>query len=439
LLDNILKILSVRILVRVVNLALAVLIARVLGPVLQGQLSFLLLIGGLSYSFASLGLDTGAIYFIRRQIFSRDSYFESSIPLLAISIVILLIILIIAGAILPQEYLGQFNPNDLLLVMFFIPLEAFSSFLRYFLIAEERFDEFNKVELYQAISLLLIVAGAMYFQHGAVTLVILGYLVNRVIIITWLVKTIAIKEKINWNLKAAKKVLSFSLKPWTTNLFSILNIRVDTIMVSWFIALGLGVDAQDLGLYTVCVFAVAKIRDVQAAIQTAFFPRISSMDGRDAVLLTGKVYRLSFLIYLIIFIGVAIVGMPVLMIFGESYLEAYPVLLALTFATMLIRANSGAISIYLTSNGKPEVPMKCNLVGTVLNIVANIVLIPQFGLLGAALATVLAASVVKFLLVLSFLKITKQIYFSVLWVCMNDLQEIIEMLKVKLRFIKSGK
>jgi O-antigen/teichoic acid export membrane protein len=85
----------------------------------------------------------------------------------------------------------------------------------------------------------------------------------------------------------------------------------------------------------------------------------------------------------------AIVGMPLLLLFGENFASGYPLLLILSIG-LLVRASIGPAETLLAMAGQQRI---CAIVYTgafTLNVVLNFQLIPIFGLVGAASATATA-------------------------------------------------
>ena len=82
-------------------------------------------------------------------------------------------------------------------------------------------------------------------------------------------------------------------------------------------------------------------------------------------------------------------GRPLLLLFGPSYGEGYPVLMILS-AGLLVRASIGPAETLLTMAGQQGISAVVYTATFVLNVTLNVVLIPKFGLTGAASATALA-------------------------------------------------
>ena len=93
-------------------------------------------------------------------------------------------------------------------------------------------------------------------------------------------------------------------------------------------------------------------------------------------------------VYLTIPILVVIFGAPtfVLGLFGEPYKLAKMPLLLITFGE-LVNICCGAVGIYMNMTGKQLVYQRILLIALALNILLNLILIPKFGMVGAAFST----------------------------------------------------
>jgi O-antigen/teichoic acid export membrane protein len=84
-----------------------------------------------------------------------------------------------------------------------------------------------------------------------------------------------------------------------------------------------------------------------------------------------------------------VVGKPLLLLFGPSFGAGYPLLYILS-AGILVRASIGPAETLLTMAGQQGVTAIVYTATFAFNVTLNIVLIPRFGLTGAAMATSLS-------------------------------------------------
>ena len=74
------------------------------------------------------------------------------------------------------------------------------------------------------------------------------------------------------------------------------------------------------------------------------------------------------------------------LVFGEKFVSGYTALLILALG-QLINASTGLVGYLLQMTGGHRIIMKINLFWGILNVILNIILVPRFGIVGAAIST----------------------------------------------------
>lgn len=424
---NILSIFGTRLLVSVGNMVFFLALARAMGPELQGVVSYQLMLVGLLVLGGSLGLDAAAVYYLNRMGVSARAYLVRIAPVLIFSI---MGSAGLVGLLYRQGLLGVEGMRTSLLLGFSLlifPMELMISLIRSLWIARERIREYNTIEVIQSLVLYLLVGLVLVFRPESPALVLSMYLLDRTVVVLLLTRRLRAQPLDTATTPAGpaprlREILRYSVFPWMSNVFAMLNIRLDTLMVAWFVLRVPTVRPADLGLYTICMIAVGRLQDVQMAIQVAFYPRVASLERTEAATLAARFYRITSPVYILLLLVMVVAGWPVLWMFGADYVRAYPSLIVLTFGIMALRANSGVLSMYFSAQGRPHVPTLVNGAGVVANVFLNLLLIPRYGILGAALGTAGAAGLTKGLLVLAFLHEGAG-YRRDLWLKASDLRE----------------
>lgn len=164
----------------------------------------------------------------------------------------------------------------------------------------------------------------------------------------------------------------------------VINHRTDTIM------LGLITGAEAVGIYTVANRAAQVILLVQTAVNAALAPTIAALHAagkmsRLQAVVTASA-RLVLLVSFSMALALALFGRPFLSLFGPEFLDAYPTLLILV-AGCVVNTAAGSVSLLLVmTNYEREAAVGIGI-GVVLSVLLNALLIPPWGVEGAALAT----------------------------------------------------
>jgi len=159
------------------------------------------------------------------------------------------------------------------------------------------------------------------------------------------------------------------------------------------VLLGVLATPNDVAIYG----AATRIAYVNALIFFAMsvlsVPQFSALLGRGQTEeLQGflqSVIGWTFWPSLLLVIGLLLLGRPILELFGPQFAAGYPVLAILVVAS-LFRAITGPLGELLAVSGNQDIAAVALWGGALANVVLNLVLIPAYGPVGAAVATSLA-------------------------------------------------
>lgn len=161
----------------------------------------------------------------------------------------------------------------------------------------------------------------------------------------------------------------------------------DTIIVGFFS------DSQSVGIYDttkrVAVLAITTL----SAINTVVAPKFAALYAKEDIEEMGRLARNATMITTLVSIPVVlafiIIPGPILSIFGSEFKEG-GVALGILGIGQLVNASTGAVGFILIMTGHEKL-MRNNAMGTsVLKIILQLLLIPPFGYIGAALAAAVA-------------------------------------------------
>lgn len=172
--------------------------------------------------------------------------------------------------------------------------------------------------------------------------------------------------------------------------------QADVLMI------GLYMQSSDVALYGVASKISTIMTSGLAAITVFVAPTLAQHFSTDTE--TGQIQKflskISLLLVsgsLVVAVSITAVGPFALSLFGNSYVVAYGPLLILVWVRAL-DAIAGPTGQILVVSGGHWVALVVSGLSAVLNIAGNMVLIPKFGLHGAAVATGLSILVWNFLL-----------------------------------------
>ena len=182
-----------------------------------------------------------------------------------------------------------------------------------------------------------------------------------------------------------KEISWFGFYVVLANSIGLINMQIDSLMVGHFMS------EVDVGYYAVAIVFMQGITLFPQVIQRVTTPSIALYYGKNDFESIKKLIKntmiKTFIGIICISIITAICGnYLIIILFTEEFLPAYkPMLILLIGYT--ICAPIGSVGSTLSSIGKANVLFKMTVVCALMNIILNLMLIPTFGLVGAASAT----------------------------------------------------
>jgi len=189
-----------------------------------------------------------------------------------------------------------------------------------------------------------------------------------------------------------RALFSFSSMSWLAALATTGLIWADTLL------LGLFRDSAQVGIYNVSTRLVMLAAFVMAPINSAFQPYIAHLFHRGETRDLEHLYRLttSWIVRLSLpaFIALLVFPQRMLGLFGHQFVVGASVTMILALGK-LVDAATGPCGLMLNMSGRVRTNMIDNIVALVLNVALNLMLIPPYGIEGAAVAWAVSLTVVN--------------------------------------------
>lgn len=203
------------------------------------------------------------------------------------------------------------------------------------------------------------------------------------------------KQKLSFSWELGKQMFNRSKYYITSSIMVVIFQQTDRIMLK------LMLDEAQTGYYSAAITCIGITSFVFSAIIDSARPSIleSNVSSKDrfekkTVVLFSVITALS----LAQSIGMTLLSKPIILIvYGEAFLPAVPVLsCAVWFVTFgyygMVR------NIWILAEGQQKYLWIINLCGAVMNVIVNLILIPLYGAVGAAVASVITQFFTNFVL-----------------------------------------
>ena len=159
--------------------------------------------------------------------------------------------------------------------------------------------------------------------------------------------------------------------------------------------LGSLADARSAGLFSAAWRLASLLPFALQALATVGAPMIASAYHRnrpDEMHRVAKLNaRLGFAFALLAGLALVVGGRWLLGIFGPEFTAAYPALLVLLLGG-LVNASTGVVAYLMTLTGRERPALAIFVAALAVSLSLNLVLIPRFGIIGAAVASTSALS-----------------------------------------------
>ncbi|MCL0075568.1 flippase [Dehalococcoidia bacterium] len=206
--------------------------------------------------------------------------------------------------------------------------------------------------------------------------------------------------------QATGRLLKFGAQIFGANAINMINYKADIVLIGFFLT------ATDVGHYAVAVGLSTFFWLIPDAVQRITYPATSeywSNNNHSALQkMIDKSMKYTACILLPIGLGVGFFARDIVtMIFGQGFVHAALPLQILIVGTVIfgvVKAIGGSV----TGVGRPDIGLKVVGISATINVLLNVLLIPHFGIAGAAIATttsLLVATLLGFFFTIRIVKV----------------------------------
>ncbi len=391
---------------RFVKLGIIIYAARVLGASGWGAFSYALGIAAFFSIFIDFGVNGVLTREGSRDLKSQEKYFAT-----ALAIKIFLFFLSSAAIFLLFPLF--MTRNEVAILMPFVVLIVGFDGLRDFAGAMSRAWERMEIEAVMQIltSAFILIAGfiALFLSPTPKALAI-GYAVGvglGMLASFWPCRGYFKNLYQAFSLSLIRPIVSASWPFALSGLMGAVLLNTDTVLIGWLL------DITNVGYYSAAQRIALLAYVIPGLTATAFFPSMAKFfeDKERRKILLEKLATLQILIALPLTIGSYLLAEPIITLFyGQEYTPAILSfqIMSLTFLPVFLQT---IFSNTIFSINEEKKLFLSSIVGIIGNLTLDIILIPRWGIAGAALATVLNQTIV-----VSFLwwLLRKKIAFSLL-------------------------
>ena len=393
----------------VFHFASIMILTRVIPRADFGIYALILVINNMFLILSSMGLDVTLVKFISSD--SEDdkgSVFTKILLLKLLSLLFFVTIFLIAG----KFFLPLFD-EKILEFLFFIPTLFFlGSFRDLFFKVLQGLSYFKKYALTQIVSavsrLLLIIVFLTLEELNLGNLIYLEiFTAGAVLIVLLFLVPFKLIVQREMNDVGFKTILNFSIPIYFNNMFTFLYGRVNLFII------GALMNPVSVAYYDVGAKVSEALKKMLNSFILVFFPNLSNLFSKGdkasaAELINKSLNVISLLLATATLFSFLFRNEIIILLFSEKYAES-SLVFSLLMLNLTFRSLANILGYSNLSAGHPKVPMKVNIVCSVVSLSGSFLMIPQFGYVCAAYSLIIMNTLAQALYILYLNKIELKI------------------------------
>ncbi|NJM21282.1 MAG: flippase [Richelia sp. SM1_7_0] len=364
----------------------SIIISRQLGVEGKGIYISLLIFPNLVVSFAEMGIQKATVNYIAKERYSQSDITSVVMFLLVFSS---LLGTSICGGIYKIIDNSSFSDLMILISLLLIPLRLTNSYVVGILIGREQIRLFNRVQFLPFLSkflfiVLFVLIGRTYI-NGAITSHLLAAFLTALYSL-WVLSQLG-KIRIKYIYEIVKGLLSLGIIYAITLFILNLNYKIDVVILEHFSS------AAEIGKYTTGVNITELIWYLPMALEVVVFSRsANTQNHKEFSYKIAKLMRVTLISAIFGGVILCLIAPTLIpMLYGNQFIGSarilqilMPGVVAFTIVKILYMDIAG--------KGKPGITLFILIPALMMNIILNLIWIPQYGANGAALASTVSYS-----------------------------------------------
>lgn len=361
----------------------AALIGSIGGASILGYYALVRVLPSIFVLLTELGISNSYPFLVQRLGYdSRRVYRSGVLAAIAVGIFQLLSWSALAGVI-RDRFLADFAYYEVLIVGALAPLQVILLHATNLQRSIGRFKGANSVFVALEAAVILALLPALTQGHISTSYLVHGVIAAHAVIAISVVGYLSVegysyRPLFDWEI--LRRSVGFGARAQIGNAFQVLNYRIDQVM------LGAMLGAEVLGPYVIAAKAAELFKFLGTSVVFVLEPVLASDSvDRAASLVKNKSSRLLIANAAIVVMGMISVPFFLRPVFGEwSTAALWPFLII--SVGMIISGANGLYAAFNFSAGRPGWNTQVVILGFAVIVAGNLILVPEFGVIGAALA-----------------------------------------------------
>ncbi len=352
--------------------------------------------------FRDLGLNSSLVKYIpefkvKKQYDHIKTALVSALSFQMLSSVIFIILIFVFGRYLSINYFKNPLSYDLLRILSFYVLGSV-----FFRLLQSSFQGFQNIKIYSLFEFLknslFLIFSLVFFYFGfgifspAVSYVLLSFVISLILLPFFLKMFNFSSHRISDFGSVTKKLFLFAIPVFFTGIGGKFISHIDTLILTGYVPIA------EVGIYNVILPTSMMFLYFGSSISAAVFPMVSELSAKNSFKKISDGVKLLHKYSFVAIIPPAIILLIfskkfISLFFGLEYASGYFAMQILMIG-MLFYVVAGINNSVISGLGKPKTVAKIILFAAIINTIINFILIPKYGIGGAAFSTTLSYIIV---------------------------------------------
>jgi O-antigen/teichoic acid export membrane protein len=416
-----LRVLGGQVAMTAIGVLTGIITARWLGPHDRGLFQLLILLPTMLSNFVKLGIPQASVYFMRRKGASPSAIASNALWFAFTTGTLLSVACWFGRDWFLRRLLKGAPPELVAPTLALVPFVLLQFYLLGVAQAQERFREYNVRQIVPNVLSLVGMFVVLVVLHRGLVGAVLTQAAIVVFMSVWLTVRVHREAPLAPRVDATllRGMLGFGAKSYVQTLAATLHLRIDQYLIAYLLK-----SPGDVAYYAIGVNLVSLLLKIPDATGTVLFPRLAASAERDAHLATVRVCRNTLFLTALGMVALAVLGpLGIPILYGHRFDRAIrPMLILLPGALMM--ALYQILTRSFTSHARQEINILAAVTALCLNVALNLVLIPRFGIEGAAVANGLSYGTAATILLVAFVRQSGHSLRETLVVRESDLSEL---------------
>ena len=374
-------VMSMRVLALAGNICCGLLTAAVLGPAGRGEQAALGVAPLVLAAASTLGLHASLIYNVRADPPRASRFFGAAL----IITTLMGLLAACAGYVILPTWLGRYGPltvSHARLFLLSVPFGVVTPLLSGVLESKGRFGRASGVLYVQSLVTLVSLAILVTMHRLSPFLAAASYIVPGLaasLYLFWQAVRL-LPPAFAVTVPIMQRLLSYGLRFYGVDMLGVFSGYLDQVFIVYLLS------PAATGAYAVALSVSRMLTVVQASVSVVLFPSIAGREASNVIDMVARAMRISTVLNGLAATAIALTAPSLLLLaYGHRFASAIAPFMIL-LAEAVVSSAARTLSQSFSGTGRPSVVTAMEAAGVAFSVAAMLVLVPLYGIVGAACA-----------------------------------------------------